>query len=167
MKKLLKYMLLAGLVIVTIIVVISFTNPRTWFYKKPSFKGTPLEKNPALINSTFTEEKLLELQNFLKEESGTTSMLVFENGRMVFEYGDVTEISIITSCRKSLLVMLYGKYVENEQIHLQETIGAIGIDEDDGLLPIEKQAKIYDVLTSRSGVFHVPKGKWQEKQVIS
>ena len=155
MKKLLKYIFLTGLAIAIIVIAISFTNPRTWFYKKPSFEGIPLEKKLSLINSTFSEEKLNDIRNFLKEESGTTSMIVLENGQVVFEYGDISEISITNSCRKSILAILYGKYVENEQIHLQETIGEIGIDEDDGLLPIEKQAKIYDILTSRSGVFHI------------
>ncbi len=155
MKKLLKYLFLTGLVIAVIVTAISFTNPRNWFYEKPTFKGVPLEKNLSLINSTFSKAKLNDIRNFLKRESGTTSMMVLENGRLVFEYGDISEISITASCRKSILAMLYGNYVENEQIHLQEAIEEMGIDEDDGLLPIEKQAKVYDILTSRSGVFHI------------
>ena len=83
-------------------------------------------------------------------------MMVLENGKVVFEYGDIAEVSYIASCRKSVLAIMYGKYVENGTIDLDETIGQIGIDEDDGLLPIEKKAKVRDIITSRSGVFHIP-----------
>jgi CubicO group peptidase (beta-lactamase class C family) len=50
--------------------------------------------------------------------------------------------------------MLYGKYVENGTINLDRTMGELGIDEPDGLLPIEKTAKIRDLLIASSGVYH-------------
>lgn len=156
MKKLLKYIFLTVMIIAAIITAISFTNPFSWFYEAPESAGVPLEKNLSLKNSGFSKDKLNAFREFLKKEAGTTSMVVMENGSMVFEYGDISEISYIASCRKSVLAMLYGKYVENGQIKLEETIGEMGIDEDDGLLPIEKQARVYDIITSRSGVFHIP-----------
>ena len=155
-KKLIIYLFFIGLISGLIIFAISFTNPKNWFYKSPSFDGVPFEKNLSLENSSFSEDGLKGLEDFLKTEAGTTSMLVIENGKAVFEYGDVAEISIIASIRKSILAMLYGKYVDKNLIDLQEKIGKIGIDEDDGLLPIEKQATVFDLLTSRSGVFHIP-----------
>tara|TARA_R110001583_G_scaffold99214_2_gene244503 strand:- start:11 stop:916 length:906 start_codon:yes stop_codon:yes gene_type:complete len=83
-------------------------------------------------------------------------MLVLQNGKVVYEYGNTSKINYLASVRKSILAMLYGKYVENGTIDLKETIGNIGIDEEDGLLPIEKTATVNHIITSRSGVFHIP-----------
>jgi hypothetical protein len=40
-----------------------------------------------------------------------------------------------------------------DAIDLQETIVAIGIDDIDGLTPVEKMAMISDLLKSRAGVY--------------
>ncbi len=151
-----KKVFISTLVLIMLSFVMSCLSPQTWFYKKTSYQGVSFEKNSALTNSSFTKEKLDETNTYLKEESKTTSMLVLENGKVVFEYGDVSEISYIASCRKSVLSILYGKYVENGTIDLNQTIGDLGIDEKNGLLTIEKQATINNIITSRSGVFHTP-----------
>lgn len=52
--------------------------------------------------------------------------------------------------------MLYGKYVEDGSIDLDQTIGSLGLEEDDGLLEIEKEATVDHLITARSGVFHIP-----------
>ena len=67
--------------------VIPFTR-----YKKPSFEGKALEKQNDISNSYFSEEKFAEINQYLKEESETTSMMVLENGKGVYEYGDVSEV---------------------------------------------------------------------------
>lgn len=144
-----------GIVVLSIITFsLSFTSAHTWFYKSPSFKGVPLENMTSYESSSFTKEKIDEITKYLKEESETTSMVVLENGKVVLEYGDASAISYTASVRKSILSMLYGKYVDNGTIDLQQTIGELGIDEDDGLLPIEKQATVQNIITARSGVFH-------------
>ena len=135
-------------------VLLSFTSIHTWFYKKAAFQGVSLEKVGSLEGSIFTEEKLTEIETYLKEESETTSMMVVENGKVVFEYGDVSKISDISSARQSIVSLLYGKHIENGKINLQETIGSIGVEEKDGLLDIEKKATVEHLITSRSGVFY-------------
>lgn len=137
-------------------ILVSYMSPQTWLYKSAAFEGEAFEKETSLTNSVFTEEKLQEIDTYLKEESETTSMIVLENGKVVYEYGDVSEISYNASVRKSILAMLYGKYVENGTIDLNETIDNVGVNEDDGLLAIEKQAKVDHIVTARSGVFHQP-----------
>ncbi|MFY0604692.1 MAG: DUF2306 domain-containing protein [Flavobacteriaceae bacterium] len=149
-----KKVMITTTILAGITFLLSFSSPQTWFYKSPTFEGTTLKKVTSLNNSSFTQEKLNEIKNYLKEESETTSMMVLENGEVIFEYGDVSEITYTASVRKSILSMLYGKYVENGTINLQQTIGSIGIDEGDGLLPLEKQATVEHLITSRSGVFH-------------
>lgn len=86
----------------------------------------------------------------------TTSFLVVCGGRIVFDYGDTSRASYLASCRKSILSLLYGKYVEAGQIDLNKSIGDVGIDEIDGLTDVEKSATIYQVLISSSGVFYPP-----------
>jgi CubicO group peptidase (beta-lactamase class C family) len=84
----------------------------------------------------------------------TTSLMVVTGGKVVFHYGDVTEVSYLASARKSILSMLYGKRVAAGTIKLNQTLEELGIDDVGGLLPIEKSATVEDLLTARSGVYH-------------
>jgi len=84
----------------------------------------------------------------------TTSMMILRRGKVAFGYGDVAQSSYLASARKSILSMLYGNAVARGQISLDATISQFGVDEDDGLLPIEKSATVADLLTARSGVYH-------------
>src|SRR5436190_625914 len=98
--------------------------------------------------------QLDELKKFIIDSSHTTGMFVIQHGKVLFQYGDIQELSYLASCRKSVLSMLYGPFVENGKIDLNKTIGQMGLDDIGGLLPIEKQASIKDLLTARSGVYH-------------
>ena len=84
----------------------------------------------------------------------TSAMMVIVDGRVRFTYGDVAEVSYIASARKSVVAMLYGKYVENGTIHLRSTLRELGIDDRGGLLPVERDATVGDLLAARSGVYH-------------
>ncbi len=72
----------------------------------------------------------------------------------MWEYGDTTRLSYIASVRKSILAMLYGNYVANGTINLNSTLADLGMDDVQGLLPIEKRAEVKDLLAARSGVYH-------------
>ena len=84
----------------------------------------------------------------------TTALLVLEDGKPVFVYGDVSERSYLASVRKSLISMLYGPSVERGVIRLNWTLADVGFEDLGGLLPIEKHATIRDLMTARSGVYH-------------
>ena len=84
----------------------------------------------------------------------TTSMLVSVGGRSLFEYGDLSRLSYLASVRKSVLAILYGKYVENGTIPLGRTLRELEFTDVGGLLPAELEATIEDVITARSGVYH-------------
>ena len=84
----------------------------------------------------------------------STAMLVVVGGRVLWEYGDLEAISYLASVRKSLLAMMYGKYVDNGTIRLDATMADLKIDDVQGLLPQEKQATVLDLLSARSGVYH-------------
>ena len=81
-------------------------------------------------------------------------MFVSVGGRSLFEYGDVTHLSYLASVRKSVLAMLYGKYVENGTIRLETTLKDLQFTDVDGLLPRELEATVEHLITARSGVYH-------------
>ncbi len=111
------------------------------------------------------------IPRFIKGRNmGTTGLMVIVHGRVAFQYGDVREVSYIASCRKSVLSMMFGRYVENGMLDLAKTIGDLGIDDVGGLLPMEKTATVRDLITARSGVYHpaatkggIPEGKGPER----
>ena len=84
----------------------------------------------------------------------TTAFMVVTGGRVVYSYGDLAQACYLASARKSVLSMLYGEHVANGAIKLDKTMAELGIDEPDGLLPIEKTAKVRDLLIASSGVYH-------------
>ena len=134
---------------------------------KPQFEGAPFEKYATLEGTGFTQERLDLLASYLKNNLETTGMVILKKGKILFEYGNIEEVSYIASCRKSVLSILYGKYVENGTIDLNQTIGEIGIDEDKGLLEIEKKATVDHILNARSGVFFEPvNGGYDKKNIL-
>ena len=150
-----------------IIIAMLFTLLQACGTHKSDFKGIPFEKQTTLDQTGFTQQRLDSLTNYLKNNLETTGMLILKNGKTLYEYGNIEEVSYIASCRKSVLSMLYGKYVESEVIDLNQTIGEIGVDEDKGLLDIEKTATVEHIINSRSGVFYKPaNGGYDEDNIL-
>jgi CubicO group peptidase (beta-lactamase class C family) len=84
----------------------------------------------------------------------TTALMAVQDGRVLFSEGSVRAVSIVFSVRKSVLSMMYGKYVANGTIDLDRTLADLGIDDVGGLQPVERQARLRDLLAARSGVYH-------------
>lgn len=122
--------------------------------RKGAYPGIAWEKYQSPTSIGFKARQLAKVTEYIKDSSNTTALVALYDGKVIYEYGDVSTISYIASCRKSVLSMLYGKYVDNGTIDLNQTIGSMGIDEADGLLDIEKRATVDHIITSRSGVFH-------------
>jgi CubicO group peptidase (beta-lactamase class C family) len=85
---------------------------------------------------------------------GTSAMLVVQHGRVVFTYGDVARATYLASARKSIVSMLYGRYVADGTVRLDATLASLGMDDIGGLLPVERSATVADLLGARSGVYH-------------
>lgn len=102
----------------------------------------------------WTPEVLQKTSTYIRDESNTTGLVVVDRGRVVYQYGDIQELSYVASVRKSILSMLYGYWVENGTIKLDTTLEALNFDDIGGLLPIEKRATIHHLITARSGVYH-------------
>jgi len=84
----------------------------------------------------------------------TTAFMIVSGGRVSYTYGDIAQTCYLASARKSILSMLFGKYVASGKINLDATMADLGIDDVQPLLPIEKTAKVRDLLIASSGVYH-------------
>ena len=115
--------------------------------------GQPWQRHAKPEDAGFSSARLEALRQWLAT-GGTTAMMVVADGKSLFEYGDLTHLSYLASVRKSVLAILYGKYVENGTIDLNKTLADLGMDDVEKLLPREKQAKIEHLITARSGVYH-------------
>ena len=101
----------------------------------------------------FSNEKIKALdEEFIK--MNTTGFMLIVKGRVIYEFGDIAKVSYLASVRKSILAMLYGKYVDSGAIDLTKTLSDLGMSDIGGLLPIEKKASVWDLITARSGVYH-------------
>ena len=119
----------------------------------------------------FNGRTLAQIPQLVKDRNmGTTGLMIVVGGKEMYSYGDVGEVSYIASCRKSVLSMMYGKYVRNGTIDLAATVGELGIDDVGGLLPTEKRATVRDLISARSGCYHpaangggIPEGRILER----
>lgn len=102
----------------------------------------------------FNDHKVKELRKYIIDSMQTTGLMIIVGGECIFKYGNIKSVSHIASCRKSVLSILYGKYVKNGTIDLNKTLGELGITDHGGLLPIEQSAKVSHLLQSRSGIYH-------------
>lgn len=84
----------------------------------------------------------------------TTAMLAVVGGRVLLEHGDPAAVSYLASVRKSVLSMLFGRYVADGTIRLDRTLAELGIDDVGGLTAAEKRATVRHLLSARSGVYH-------------
>lgn len=90
---------------------------------------------------------------YIIDSTNITGLVIVHKGEIVLEYGDIEENSYIASCRKSVLAILFGNYVENGTLDLDKTLEDLNIDDVSELLPIEKKARIKDLISARSGVY--------------
>lgn len=102
----------------------------------------------------YDPQKLSKLRKYVIDSLNTTGLFIVVDGKSLFEFGDIEELSYIASCRKSLLSMMFGKYVKNGTINLDMTLEELEFDDIQGLLPIERQATIKNLITARSGIYH-------------
>lgn len=117
------------------------------------FPGDRWERivDPASVG--YSAEGLEKVREYTKTIA-TTGLLVIVGGKVLFEYGDLEQLSYLASCRKSILSILYGKYVQDGTIRLNTTLEDLGITDIGGLLDVEKKATIDHLITARSGIYH-------------
>jgi CubicO group peptidase (beta-lactamase class C family) len=126
------------------------------------YPGTEWEPITNLESFGFSAEAFRALATYA-DSIDTTGLLVVVGGRVLVEYGDVSEVTYVASVRKSILAMLYGNYVFDGTIDLGKTVGELGMDDVGGLLPIEKRATVGNLITARSGVYHLASNEGDDR----
>ncbi len=117
------------------------------------FPGASWERIADPAAAGFSGEALDAIHPYV-EGINTSAVMAVVGGRVLFEHGPVDSLSYLASVRKSILAMLYGNYVADGTIDLELTLEDLGMDDVQGLLPIEKRARVLDLVTARSGVYH-------------
>lgn len=99
-------------------------------------------------------EKLNRAKEYAESIGSSAGMIVLD-GKVLFQWGEITRKFNVHSIRKSLLSSLYGISVDKGEINLQSTLEQLGIDDNPpSLSKSEKQATVQDLLKAKSGVFH-------------
>src|SRR6516165_961695 len=102
----------------------------------------------------WSKQKLQKAESWSRK-IGSISVVVAHRGVVVAQWGDVAAKAELASVRKSVLSALIGIAVDREEIDLAESIGSLGIDDNEpSLTAEEKTATVRDLLQSRSGVYH-------------
>ncbi len=121
--------------------------------QSPVFPGAEWDEVPAAEKTAACQAVLARAEGQL-QAGATTALVAARNGRIVFSYGPIATPGIVESVRKSILAMMYGRYVVDGTVDLDRTLGDLAVDDIGGLLAVEKQARIRDLLSSRSAVYH-------------
>ena len=108
-------------------------------------------ENPEVMG--WSDANRSNFTRYIIDSTNITGLVLVHKGQIVLEYGNINENSYIASCRKSILAMLYGKYVENGTIDLDKTLDELSITDVTELLPEEKKATVKDLISARSGVY--------------
>lgn len=123
---------------------------------EPVFPGADWEqvRSADLPRYGWDVTKLGAVRSHVRDHSKTTGLVVVDRGRIVTTFGDIKGLSYLASARKSVLAILYGRWVKDGTIKLETTLGELGMDDQGGLLPNEKRATVHQLITARSGVYH-------------
>jgi len=119
----------------------------------PVYPGAEWRRVASPEQAGYSSEALAALHEYV-DSINTSAVMAVVGGYVLFEHGPVDSLSYLASVRKSILSMMYGNYVEDGTIDLQLTLEDLGMDDVGGLLPIEKRARVYDLITARSGIYH-------------
>lgn len=118
-----------------------------------TFPGESWKEIPETELAAACRDDLKTARDYIRTLD-TTALMAVQDGRVLLSEGPVEIVSIVFSVRKSVLSMLYGKYVASGIINLDRTLAELSIDDVGGLLPAEREATLRDLLASRSGVYH-------------
>jgi CubicO group peptidase (beta-lactamase class C family) len=92
----------------------------------------------------------------LASQVGAMAVVVLDHGRELLSVGDPSAAVDCRSIRKSLLGALFGAPVMAGSIDLDATLAELGIDDSvpPALTAMERSARVRDLLTCRSGIYH-------------
>jgi CubicO group peptidase (beta-lactamase class C family) len=117
------------------------------------YPGKDWERWDKPESAGYRSSRLEALRAWLKTQD-TNAMMVIVGGKVLFDYGDLAHVSKVASVRKSILAMLYGKYVVDGTIDLRKTVKDLGLDDKQKFIAHEGRATLETLLTARSGIYH-------------
>ncbi|WP_088104751.1 serine hydrolase domain-containing protein [Halalkalibacter urbisdiaboli] len=123
------------------------------FFSKNNVKETTWEAHESPEEAGFSSERLAKARSYYEALNSTAFMVIYD-GKVLVSWGDVSKNTNAHSVRKSFLSALYGIHMKGEQLHLNDTLETLEIDDSPPLTYLEKQATIRHLLTSTSGVYH-------------
>lgn len=102
----------------------------------------------------WSSEKLEEARIF-SQQIGAAAVMALYDGKVFLAWGKIATKYACHSIRKPFLNALFGIHVEKGNINLESTLEELSIDDiPPSLTQEEMQAKVSDLLKSRSGVYH-------------
>jgi CubicO group peptidase (beta-lactamase class C family) len=137
-------------IIVTVFLVIVLSSCTAVDIRNPQ---TTWQQYETPEEAGFSSTKLNEAKKLYDSLDAAAFMVIYD-GKVVVSWGDVERRFMCHSVRKSFLSALYGIHVDEGTIHLNKTLGELGIDDKWPLTKEEKQAVVKDLLKARSGVYH-------------
>jgi CubicO group peptidase (beta-lactamase class C family) len=138
------------LIVFALLSLFSCTGTRSLAKRVP---GAGWEMYATPEEAGWASEKLAVARE-LYEKCGSDAFMAVYDGAVVVAWGDVSRRFMCHSVRKSYLSALIGIFVAEGKITLDKTLAELGIDDEPPLTDEEKQARVIDLLRSRSGVFH-------------
>lgn len=101
------------------------------------------------------EEALVRSAHAYADSLASSAVIVLAHGQVIAEWGDVERRSSLHSVRKSLVSALYGIAIERGLIDIDRTLAELEVDDvGRALSETERSARLVDLLTSRSGIYH-------------
>lgn len=88
------------------------------------------------------------------DSAGSAAVMAVHRGHVVAAWGDVEREFQAHSVRKSLVSALYGIALARGEVDLEATLAELEIDDVPPLTDAEQRARVRDLLTARSGVYH-------------
>jgi CubicO group peptidase (beta-lactamase class C family) len=123
----------------------------------PHLQDYPGKIWSALVSpepSGWSSEKMKVARGYA-DSIHSAAVLIVQDGVLIDKWGDLGKKFNAYSIRKSMLSALYGVYVDEGKIDVNQTLEQLGIDDNPpALTKAEKQARIVDLLRARSGVYH-------------
>ena len=104
-------------------------------------------------NHTWSLQALDDLTKYLLSQK-TDSLMIVQNGQIIYTYDDVSKKLLVHSCRKSIINGLFGILDHKKKINLGSTLAELKIDDKEKLSEAEQQATLLDLLRAGSGVYH-------------
>jgi CubicO group peptidase (beta-lactamase class C family) len=114
--------------------------------------GYPLATaaDPAAANWSASDIETLQA---LATELESSSLMVVQGGEIVFSHGDVEQMILLHSLRKSIMSALIGTLVDEGALSLDSTLADLQINDLQPLTETELTANVQNIISAQSGVY--------------